>query len=144
VGDFLIEARAHSPELAPALAEAGGDAATFFERVTPVTVDVGVLERSSRIIVIPGSFGWDDVGTWASLARVRRQDAHGNASSGSAAIVDSARNVVHAEGADVVLYGVNDLVVVARGGLTLVTTKAHSADLKALIAQLPDRLRERE
>jgi mannose-1-phosphate guanylyltransferase len=144
VGDFLTEARAHSPELAPALAEAGGDAVTFFERVTPVTVDVGVLERSSRIIVIPGSFGWDDVGTWASLARVRRPDAHGNASSGSATIVDSAGNVVHAEGADVVLYGVNDLVVVARGGLTLVTTKAHSADLKALIAQLPERLRERE
>jgi mannose-1-phosphate guanylyltransferase len=93
---------------------------------------------------MPGSFGWDDVGTWASLARVRDADAHGNAASGPVVLVDASHNVVHAEGTDVVLYGVDDLVVVARGGLTLVTTKALSADLKSLIAQLPPRVRDIE
>jgi len=144
VGDFLAEVRAHSPEIAPALARAGADAARYFELVTPVAVDVGVLERSAKIVVMPGSFGWDDVGTWASLARVRSRDARGNAASGPVVLVESDDNVVHAEGTDVVLYGVADLVVVARGGLTLVTTKALSADLKALIAQLPDTVRDRE
>ena len=144
VGDFLDEVRARSPEIAPALADAGSDATRYFERVTPVTVDNGVLERSERIVVMPGSFGWDDVGTWASLARVREADAHGNAASGPVVLVDASRNVVHAEGTDVVLYGVDDLVVVARGGLTLVTTKALSADLKSLIAQLPPRVRDVE
>ena len=144
VGDFLDEVRAHSPELAPALAAARDDAARYFELVTPVTVDVGVLERSTRIVVTSGSFGWDDVGTWASLARVRRQDDRGNAASGPVVLVDANRNVVHAEGTDVVLYGVSDLVVVSRGGLTLVTTKALAVDLKKLIAQLPDDIRERE
>lgn len=144
VGDFLEEIRAHSPELAPALSAAGDDATRFFELVTPVAVDVGVLERSARIVVMPGSFGWDDVGTWASLARVRRQDEHGNAASGPVVLIDANRNVVHAEGTDVVLYGVSDLVVVSRGGLTLVTTKALAADLKTLVAQLPDEIRERE
>jgi mannose-1-phosphate guanylyltransferase len=144
VGDFLDEVRALSPEIAPALADAGSDAARYFERVTPVTVDNGVLERSERSVVMPGSFGWDDVGTWASLARVRDADAHGNAASGPVVLVDASHNVVHAEGTDVVLYGVDDLVVVARGGLTLVTTKALSADLKSLIAQLPPRVRDIE
>ena len=144
VGDFLAEVHAHSPEIAPALTAAGANAARYFELVTPVTVDTGVLERSSRIIVIPGSFGWDDVGTWASLSRVRIPDTNGNAASGPVVLVDAQRNVVHAEGTDVVLYGVSDLVVVARGGLTLVTTKALSADLKALIAQLPPEVRDRE
>ena len=36
-----------------------------------ISVDVGVLERSDRVHVVPGDFGWDDVGTWAALARVR-------------------------------------------------------------------------
>jgi mannose-1-phosphate guanylyltransferase len=144
VGDFLAEVRALSPELAPALAAAGGDANTFFARATPVTVDVGVLERSARVVVMPGSFGWDDVGTWASLARVRQQDERGNAASGPVVLVDADDNVVHAEGTDVVLYGVSDLVVVARHGLMLVTTKEHSADLKALVTQLPDAIRDRE
>ena len=144
VGDFLAEIQALTPELATALASAGGDAERFFAAATPITVDVGVLERSAKVVVMPGSFGWDDVGTWASLARVRHQDERGNAASGPVVLVDADDNVVHAEGTDVVLYGVTDLVVVARNGLTLVTTKEHSADLKALVANLPDRIRDRE
>jgi mannose-1-phosphate guanylyltransferase len=49
----------------------------------------------------------------------------------------STGNVVHAEGNAVVLYGVSDLVVVTRDGLTLVTTRERSADLKSLIEALP-------
>jgi mannose-1-phosphate guanylyltransferase len=144
VGDFLAEVRALTPELAPALATANGSADRFFNDATPVTVDVGVLERSANVVVMAGSFGWDDIGTWAALARVREGDARGNAASGPAVLVDSDDNVVYAEGTDVVLYGVQNLVVVARDGLTLVTTKDASSDLKSLIASLPPRLRDRE
>jgi mannose-1-phosphate guanylyltransferase len=144
VGDFLRDVRALTPELAPALASANGDAETFFAAATPVTVDVGVLERSSNVVVMPGSFQWDDVGTWAALARVRARDERGNAASGSAVLVESDDNVVYADGTDVVLYGVRDLVVVVRNGLTLVTTKESAADLKTLISRLPPDIRDRE
>src|SRR5690606_30707338 len=141
VGDFLGEVEAHTPEVAPALAASAGDAAQFFQTVTPVSVDVGVLERSERVLVVPGDFGWDDVGTWASLARVREVDAHGNASSGQVHIHDASGNVVHSEGNAVVLYGVEGLVVVVRDGLTLVTTVERAAELKLLLDGLPDSLR---
>ena len=143
VGDFLDEVNAHTPEVAPALASAGHDLAAFFAAVRPVSVDVGVLERSRRVLVIPGRFGWDDVGTWAALQRVRPRDASGNAVSGRAHALDAADNVVHAEGNAVVLYGVSGLVVVTRDGLTLVTTVERSAELKTLIDSLPDDLRDR-
>ena len=143
VGDFLEEVRVHTPEIQPALAAAGGDVARFFAAVRPISVDVGVLERSSRVLVLPGDFGWDDVGTWAALHRVRRHDASGNAVSGRVHAVESSGNVVHAEGNAVVLYGVRDLVVVTRDGLTLVTTVDRSADLKTLIDSLPADLRDR-
>ena len=143
VGDFLGEVRALTPELAPALASANGNADRFFRDATPVTVDVGVLERSTKVVVMPGSFSWDDVGTWAALARVRDRDARGNAASGPVVLVESDDNVVYAEGTDVVLYGVQNLVVVVREGLMLVTTKEASSDLKSLIAGLPPRIRDR-
>jgi mannose-1-phosphate guanylyltransferase len=143
VGDFLDEIRAHTPEVAPALEQAGGSVERFFSAVRPVSVDVGVLERSSRVLVIPGDFGWDDVGTWAALGRVRPCDPAGNASSGVVHALDASGNVVHAEGNAVVLYGVSDLVVVTRDGLTLVTTVERCADLKTLIESLPPHLRDR-
>jgi mannose-1-phosphate guanylyltransferase len=140
--DFLAEVRRHTPEVAPAL-DAAGDINAFFGTVRSISVDVGVLERSSRVMVIPGDFGWDDVGTWAALRRVRKLDPAGNASSGAAWPVDAHGNVVHAEGCDVVLYGVDDLVVVARNGLTLVTTVDRAAELKELVDALPPDVRDR-
>jgi mannose-1-phosphate guanylyltransferase len=143
VGDFLDEIRERTPEIAPALAAVtkGTTVEQFFGAAKPVTVDVGVLERSSRVLVLPGDFGWDDVGTWGALRRVRAADASGNASSGDVHAVDASGNVVLAEGNTVVLFGVSDLVVVSRNGLTLVTTVDRSADLKTLVERLPAPLR---
>jgi mannose-1-phosphate guanylyltransferase len=142
VGDFLAELKAHTPEVAPALAAHGNDAAAFFAAVKPISVDVGVLERSGRVMVIAGDFGWDDVGTWGALRRVRAPDEAGNATSGDVVAVGSRGNVVHVEGGEVVLYGVSDLVVVVRDGLVLVTTVERSSDLKSLIDSLPAPLRD--
>ena len=77
-GDFLDEVDALSPEVGPSLRAAGDDIARFFADVTPVAVDVAVMERSRRVLVIPGDFGWDDIGTWGALgarpaARRRRE-----------------------------------------------------------------------
>jgi mannose-1-phosphate guanylyltransferase len=142
VGDFLDELKAHTPEVAPHLAAHGDDLAGFFEAVSGgIAVDVGVLERSSRVLVLPGDFGWDDVGTWAALKRVRECDEEGNALSGLVHALESRDNVVHADGNAVVLYGVRDLVVVTRDGLTLVTTVDKASDLKTLIQSLPTALR---
>jgi mannose-1-phosphate guanylyltransferase len=93
------------------------------------------------VLVIPGQFGWDDVGTWAALHRVRRLDAQGNAVNGRSIALQAAGNVVHADGPTVVLYGVSDLVVVANGDVVLVTTRDKAADLKTLLDALPADLR---
>jgi mannose-1-phosphate guanylyltransferase len=128
--------------VAPALA-AGTDIGAFFAAAKSVSVDVGVLERSARVMVLPGDFGWDDVGTWSSLRRIRERDSAGNALNGDVHAVESSGNVVHAEDGAVVLYGVSDLVVITRDGLTVVTTIDRAADLKKLVDALPDEVRDR-
>jgi mannose-1-phosphate guanylyltransferase len=141
--DLLDEVRAVTPELADALARVQDGAAEFFGAVrSTVSIDVGVLERSKRVIVLPGEFGWDDVGTWSALQRVRTHDAANNASHGRVITREASGNVVHAEGSAVVLYGVDDLVVVVRDGVTLVTTVERAADLKTLVDGLPPDLKD--
>jgi mannose-1-phosphate guanylyltransferase len=142
VGDLLTEIAAHTPEVQPALASAGDDVEAFFSAVQSIAIDVGVLERSARVLVIPGRFGWDDVGTWAALHRVRQKDAADNATFGPTFAFDARSNVVHADGASVVLYGVEGLVVVVRDGLVMVTTREHASDLKRLLEVLPPSFRD--
>ncbi|HTI64254.1 MAG TPA: mannose-1-phosphate guanylyltransferase [Gemmatimonadaceae bacterium] len=143
VGDFLDDVRRLTPEIAPALHAHAHDIAAFFATVTPISVDVGVLERSNRVAVLAGAFGWDDVGTWGALKRVRTNDSAGNALHGHVYAVDSRDNVVHASDATVVLYGVSNVVVVAHDGLVLITTVDRSSDLKTLMDALPRGVRDR-
>ncbi|MBI3567465.1 MAG: mannose-1-phosphate guanylyltransferase [Gemmatimonadetes bacterium] len=142
-GDLLEEVTAHCPEVAPAAAAHGASREEFFAAARAVAIDVGVLERSRRVMVLPGDFGWSDVGTWTALRDVRVRDADGNAPHGAVLAREAHGNVVHAEGTTVVLYGVDDLVVVSANGLTLVTTLERATDLKTLLDTLPSQVRDR-
>lgn len=143
VRDLLRELEQHTPEIALALA-AATTIEQFFGQVPSISIDHAVMERSARALVLAGDFAWDDVGTWAALRRVRAGDDAGNAVAGDVHAVASSGNVVHAESGTVVLYGVSDLVVVARDGLTMVTTVERAADLKVLLETLPASVRDLE
>jgi mannose-1-phosphate guanylyltransferase len=139
VGDFLAQVKQHARELENALAVGDdADATDFFAAVeSPVSIDNSVLERSKDVTVLPGRFGWDDIGTWAALGRVGHKDELGNVTSGSVHMLDCTDNVVQADSGRVAMYGVDNLVVVVHDGLTLVTTREKAADLKRLVESLP-------
>jgi mannose-1-phosphate guanylyltransferase len=139
---LLEEIRAHAPEVATALHHLeAGDVPGFFDACQPISIDVAVLERSSRVGVIPCTFRWDDVGSWASLPRTRPADADGNVSVGELHTLEASGNVVFAEDAPVVLFGVDDLIVVRTRGVTFVTRQELAPELKRLVATLPDPLK---
>jgi mannose-1-phosphate guanylyltransferase len=143
-GDRLLaETRAHTPEVAAALpALERGDVERFFRTLTPVSIDVGVLERSGAVAVVPGDFAWDDVGTWQALARVRPKDPSGNVVVGTAVLHETHDSVVWTDGEPVVLFGVQDLVVVNANGRILVMPTERAESMKQLLDALPPRIRD--
>ncbi len=142
---FLDEVRAHAPEVAAHLHHLeSGDVDAFFAACTPISVDVAVLERSNRVAAVPATFEWDDVGSWGALARTREADSEGNVAVGNALLRDAHNNVVMAESGPVVLFGVDDLVVVRTDHVTFVTSRERAPDLKELLPDLPESLRDPE
>jgi mannose-1-phosphate guanylyltransferase len=138
----LAELAAHTHELRLALpALAAGDLPRFADLGTSISVERGVLERSEQLVVLPGDFGWDDVGTWAALRRVRDLDDTGNGVMGAVHCVDASGNVVHADGGQVVVYGVTGMLVVALAGITFVTPLDKATELGPLLNRLPGSLR---
>ena len=132
---FLGEAGAYAEELAPGWpALTNGDAPRFFAAVTPVAVDVAVLERSPRLAVVTGRFAWDDIGSWDALLRIRRRDAHGNVVVGRVTLGDDVRDsVLWAEDDDLTVLGAQGVIVVRAHGHTLVTSLGHADSLKAIV-----------
>ena len=82
---------------------------TEFERIS---FDYAVLEKAANIYMVAGDFGWQDIGSWSSFAKVSSTDAAGNAFSGRAAAIDSVNCLVSAPGKLAALIGVEDLIVI--------------------------------
>ena len=141
-GAVLDALERHTTELQDGMAYLqSGKVDRFFGMVQSVSIERGLLERVENLICVPSSFGWDDVGTWACLRRVRELDDTGNGVIGDALLVDAESNVVHTESGRVVVYGVNSLLVVSLPGVTFVTSLERAAELTALFEGLPKELR---
>lgn len=140
---LLAEISAHTPEIARQLPRLeAGDLAGFYEKVPALSIDVGVLERSPRVAVLPGHFDWDDVGTWEALSRVRPRDPEGNVAVGEVAFHDASECIVWSEHLPVVIAGLRDVVVVEANGRILVMARSEAADLKRILDGLPPAIRE--
>ncbi len=142
---LLEEVRHHTPEVAPGLpALLSNDVPGFFRDLTPISIDVGVLERSGAVAVVTGSFAWDDVGTWQALARVRPKDPNGNVVFGPVFTHESQDCIAWSDGDPIVLSGVQDLVVVHANGRILVMPAERAAAMKQLLDALPPAIRDIE
>lgn len=115
---------------APALARA-------FPRLPSVSVDYGVMEKARNIAVVPGDFGWSDVGSFAAISEVRPVDENGNVVVGEQTLVlDSAGCVVLGEGRTLVVLGMRDTVVVDAGDAVLVLPRERSQDVRQVVEAL--------
>ncbi|GMR12776.1 MAG: mannose-1-phosphate guanylyltransferase [Gemmatimonadota bacterium] len=142
---FLEEVRSHAPEigdLLPLLKQ--GKTEEFFETVPVTTVDVAVLERSERVATMTATFEWDDVGSWESLFRTLETDLNGNIGVGEAYSIDSLDTLVYGADEPVVVFGVDNLVIVRTPEATLITTREKAPHLKEALDQLPSHVRGTE
>jgi mannose-1-phosphate guanylyltransferase len=156
-GMFVFAARAmqeafarHLPDvakameaLAPLVGKRGFQKALAraFPRLPSVSVDYGVMEKARNIAVVPGDFGWSDVGSFAAIPEVRPTDADGNVVVGKATLLlDSAGCVVLGEGGrTVAVLGMRDTVVVDAGDAVLVIPKERSQDVRQIVEALRQR-----
>jgi len=140
-GRMLDEARRHLPDVgalldaAVAAPDPGAVVAAGYKNVTSISIDNGIMEKASGLRVVPGDFGWNDVGSWAALPAVRRPDARGNVVLGGATLIDGDGSIVVAEdGAPFVgVVGVRDLVVVVTRDAVLVVPKDRAQDVRKVV-----------
>lgn len=154
--DMMQALHAHQPALAAGvedIARAGepGSAGETeaLDRVFPglpsVSIDHGVIEHLKPLAVVPGDFGWSDLGSWQSAWELAVKDSGKNSSPPGAVLVDATGNHVVdlRTGASskrvIALIGVHDLVVVETDDALLVVPRDRAQDVKAAVDALKQR-----
>lgn len=107
-----------------------------FRQCPSTSIDYAVLERTTRAVVVPASFGWTDVGSWSALWNLGDKDENENVLRGDVQALGSARSYIRSEGPLVATVGVEDLVIVATADAVLVASKAHDQDVKGIVERL--------
>jgi mannose-1-phosphate guanylyltransferase len=142
----------HLPLLAEglaALAKEPGALGTIFPTLPSISIDYGVVEPIAKaqhaggrapIAVVPGDFGWSDVGSWESAWELAPKDDADNALGPDDVAIDARGNLARAtHGKTVALVGVNDLVVVETEDAILVMPRARAQDVRQVVDALKSR-----
>lgn len=114
-----------------------GAVESWFGEAPSISIDYAVMERSDSIAVVPGDFGWSDLGSFAALADVIDPDGEGNVVRGEVLAIESRGNVVVAtEGKPIALIGCSDLVVVDTGDALLVCPRDRAQEVRKAVETL--------
>lgn len=100
------------------------------------SIDYGLLEKSDRLGVIPASFTWADVGSWADLHDVLERDADGNVFEGEYVDIDTRNCFVYSPNQLVATIGVENLVIINTPDAVLICPKDRSQDVKKVVQKL--------
>ena len=100
------------------------------------SIDYGIMEKAKNIYILPGAFGWDDVGSWLAVGRIRKSNEQGNVVKGNIITVNTKNCII--EGGDklIATVGLEDLIIVDTPDATLICEKNSAGDIKKVLENL--------
>ncbi len=138
--DTLAEALAqHLPQLADSIRQRTGwdpeALRVVLEHAPRISLDHGLLERVERVLVVPVTMAWDDVGNWDALLRLHPRDDGGNVLRGRVVASETSGSVIYGSSSDrlVVTHGLQDMVVVDTADSTLVAARKALGGLRGAL-----------
>jgi mannose-1-phosphate guanylyltransferase len=153
--DMLRAVEQHLPDVHRALesmAQAVGTGADAereatrraFSGMPSISIDHGIMEKVKPLAVVPGDFGWSDLGSWHSVWELGKRDHKDNVGPADSLFIDAHRNLVEdlrssKTARTVALLGVSDLCVVETDDAVLIVPRERAQDVRLIVDELTRR-----
>src|SRR6476469_8817924 len=134
VGTVLTELRNYVPEMMAALEAKGAQA---YSELPKISIDYALMEKTQKACVLPVGFSWDDLGDWNAIGRLLQGDKP-NVELAKHVGIDTKDSILYAadENEVIVTIGLEDVVVVRDGNVTLIVKKERTQEIKQVIKVL--------
>jgi mannose-1-phosphate guanylyltransferase len=132
----IAELQTYSPELMQLLIEQG---VSIYATLPKISIDYALMEKTQLTHVIPAEFGWDDLGDWNAIERLMKGDSI-NVELANHVCIDTQGSLLYASNPDevVVTIGLEDLVVVRDGDVTLIVAKNRTQEIKQVLTKIKE------
>jgi mannose-1-phosphate guanylyltransferase/mannose-6-phosphate isomerase len=110
-----------------------------YETLPNISIDYGLAEKAKKVAVVPVDMAWSDLGSWDSIYDRHDKNEDNNVIKGEVITADSSNSLLWAETGVVATLGVDNLVVVQTGDVTLIADKDRAEDVKLIVNQVKER-----
>jgi mannose-1-phosphate guanylyltransferase len=107
-----------------------------FAAIPENSIDYAIMEKSAVVMVVPGRFGWSDIGSWNAVSDLAVPDEAGNRVIGEAVLVDVGNTFIQSEGRMVAAIGLDNMLIIDTPDALLVADRARAQDVKKVVQQL--------
>ncbi len=107
-----------------------------FAAMPDISIDYGVLEKTTDIRLIPCDIGWSDVGSWDAVHEISTHDDDANALQGNVIAVDCHNSLLRSSSRLLTAVGMHDVIVVETADAVLVAPRGQSQDVRKIVDQL--------
>ena len=107
-----------------------------FAALPSVSIDYGIMEKAQHIYTIPGTFGWDDVGSWLAVERIKKTNEDGNVVNGNVITIDTHNCIVQGTNKLIAAVGLRDLIIVDTEDAILICEKHRAGDIRKVTENL--------
>jgi mannose-1-phosphate guanylyltransferase/mannose-6-phosphate isomerase len=113
-----------------------------YAKLEPISIDYGIMEKSHEVWMVPATFKWSDLGSWAALDEISEKNRAGNILRGNAIDIDSENSIIFSDQRLIATIGLRDMVVVDTPDATLVMPKGRAQDVRRIVETLKHNHRE--
>lgn len=137
IGTLREEFALHLPEIDSQIATGYEQYIQSYSDLPNISLDYGIAEKSDRMAVVDSDFGWCDLGNWNALQELVEGDAEGNVCTGNDILALESRScLVKQTDKTVVLFGVENLLVVETDEIILIANRERTEDIRDLLELL--------
>jgi mannose-1-phosphate guanylyltransferase len=144
-GIFLDELKTHSPKIYETSKIAYNNAKNDgivrishedMENIPEDSIDYAVMEKSTKVKVVPSDINWSDVGSFDALYEELPKDENGNTVNPNHIGIDSKNNLIYGSQRKIATVDIEDTIIVDTGDALLISKKGSSQKVKQVVAKI--------
>lgn len=115
----------------------------IYEAAPSISIDYAISEKAKNLVLIPGDFGWNDIGEWKVVYDLGTKNLEknviiGETDSHPTLAIRSQGNLIHTNGRLIAVYGINDMIIVDTKDILMIVPKDSSQEVKKLVERLKE------
>jgi len=103
-----------------------------------ISIDYGILERCDDVVVVPGDFGWNDIGSWDALGAIFPPDELGNIVKANHLGIETRNSIVYGNGRLITTIGIDSLIIADTEDALLICPKNKAQSVKEMVEMLKE------